>query len=155
MPPCRNFSCRTAGYQPVLCLTLLKELIMKKMIMAAAAACVLSVSGMAMAADLPAGWTATQDGDTTVISKASSGVSVTAKTIPAEGATAEAVAKQVAAEKKCTLEGLELTCPDKTHIMLEQTDANNISFIVIACGNADDATCQADGAEILGALMKQ
>ena len=144
----RGFSLHSA-------LFMLKELIMKKMIMAAAAACVLSVSGMAMAADLPAGWTATQDGDTTVISKASSGVSVAAKTIPAEGATAEAVAKQVAAEKKCTLEGLELTCPDKTHIMLEQTDANNISFIVIACGNADDATCQADGAEILGALMKQ
>ena len=158
MPPCRNFSCRTAGYQPVLCLTLLKELIMKKMIMAAAAACAFAFSGMAMAAELPAGWQLVQQDGENVFVK-SSGVSFAAKSVPAQGATAEAIAKGVADQQGCTVDAnnqLEVACPNKVNIIFDPVDANgNISFMTVGCGQADDATCQADAAEIINFLQAQ
>ena len=122
---------------------------MKKMIMAAAAACAFAFSGMAMAADLPAGWQLVQQ----------DGENVFVKSVPAQGATAEAVAKGVADQQGCTVDAnnqLEVACPNKVNIIFDPVDANgNISFMTVGCGQADDATCQADAAEIINFLQSQ
>ena len=130
---------------------------MKKIIMAAAA-CAFAFSGMAAAADLPAGWQVVQQDDNNFFVK-NSGVTFVAKSIPAQGATAEAIAKGVADQQGCTVDAsnpLELACPNKVSMLFDPVGADgNVSFMTVACGQADDATCQADAAEIIKFLQSQ
>ena len=134
---------------------------MNKFVLSAVAACALGFAGMSYAADLPEGWAAKDAGNgVTVITKSSSGVSLSATTIDSEGASVEDVAKGYAEQNKCKYEvndmGHEVDCDsNRTATVMRDAGNGKIDMLVVACGNADDQTCQADAAEILSAAIQQ
>lgn len=130
---------------------------MKKLIMTAVAACVFALLGMASAANLPAGWSVGQQDGFNVYTKSSSGVTYTAVTMPGNGKTPDAIAREIAQSEGCSVggNGLEVDCPapDKMTIRFDPAASNgNVSYVVITCGKADDATCQKDANEIMSAV---
>ena len=124
---------------------------------AAAAALALTVSASAFAAgELPQGWeVVTSDGEK-VFHNTASGIAVSIKIIPAEGAPVADVAKEVAKQKDCKVEehegGAELTCSGGLSILLEQHDDKNLGMIAIACGSASEEVCHKDALALMNFL---
>ena len=143
---------------------MLKGLIMKKMIMAAAA-CAFAFSGMAAAADVPAGWTSTKGDDgLTYFKKDATGVVINMVNIPATGYTLESAADEVvktnegcknttAAQDAANEQDIE--CADNRMINIIKSGAEQFTMITTVCGKADKAACEADVKEFFAFILSK
>jgi hypothetical protein len=149
-----------AGLDMVLGFWLRREvLIMKNKITQAAAACVLAIACTAAAdtgtGEAPAGWTLRKGHSSNVWTKPSTGSVFKSYTVKSGGAGSMAMAEKAARQIGCAIsnegeEAFEFSCPDRRMmIMYKQPQAGgSASFIEFSCPSCDEATYDADFAEI-------
>ncbi len=132
---------------------------MKGIISAAAAlSLALPLAAYAGAAgQLPAGWEIVSSDGEKVFHNTRSGIAVSAKTIPSEGAPLPDVAEEVARQKDCSVRdesgSFVLSCSGRTHIILEQSGERSLALLVVACGSAPEAVCRKDGTDFVRFLV--
>lgn len=132
---------------------------MKKILMAAAAACAFTFAGTAAAAaaDIPApeGWTVTVVEGVPTFKKEATGFAINMINMPSTGYTLESAAKEVIQSNpncKITVAAQteqDLECADGRQVNILQSGAEQYTIITSVCGKTDKTSCEADFKEFL------
>ena len=137
-------------------------LIMKKILMAAAAACALAFTGTAASADIPApeGWTVTVVDGIPNFKKDSTGFAINLINSPANGYTLDVLAKEVEKTYNCKItasaqEEADLECPGNKQMNIVKSGAEQFTMITSACAQTDKSSCEADFKEFITFIASQ